>query len=112
MWTNWQYGPVGGLRLQFSAIHGAKGLEADYVFVLGLTTGRYSFPSAIEDDPLIGLVMPAAETFEAAEERRVFYVALTRARRCAFLVTVARMESPFIREMEGRAYEKWVETQD
>jgi DNA helicase IV len=58
-------------------VHSSKGLEADYVIVLRLHTGSYAFPSEISDDPLLQLVMPQAESFPNAEERRLFSVAMT-----------------------------------
>ena len=72
------------LDLTYMTVHGAKGLEADYVVVLGLRAGKYGFPAEIADDPLIDLVLPAAETLPHAEERRLFHVAMTRARRAVF----------------------------
>lgn len=62
-----------------------------------LTAG--GFPSAIEDDPLLTLAMPAAEQFPHAEERRLFYVALTRTRRSVLLLTLTNRESPFLLEL-------------
>ena len=44
--------------MEFSTVHGAKGREADYVIVLDLNDGRWGFPSKIEDDPLLELVLP------------------------------------------------------
>src|SRR5690606_31372465 len=64
------------LNIQFMTIHAAKGLEADYVLVLGLHAGRHSFPARIANDPLLQLVMPAAENWPDAEERRLLYVAI------------------------------------
>ena len=69
------------LNVTFRTVHGSKGLEADYIVIPGLSTGTYGFPSAIADDPVLDLAMPAPEAFPRAEERRLFYVALTRARR-------------------------------
>jgi DNA helicase-4 len=43
--------------------------------------------------------MPAPETFPHAEERRLFYVALTRARRAVVLITHPRQMSPFVIEL-------------
>ncbi len=87
------------LNLQIGTVHGAKGLEADYIVVLGMTKGRYGFPSTIMDDPVLELAMPDGDAFPLAEERRLFYVALTRARRSVLLLTVEHQESPFIKEL-------------
>ena len=85
------------LTVEFSTIHSAKGKEADYVIIAGMVAG--GMPSTIEDDPLLELAMPAGDTFRYAEERRLFYVALTRARRQVLLLTLLYRESPFIVEL-------------
>ncbi|MEW6105111.1 MAG: 3'-5' exonuclease [Bacillota bacterium] len=59
-------------RVRVLTVHQAKGLEFDTVFVAGLS--EYEFPS-----------YPAVRENKEAEERRVFYVAITRARRALFL---------------------------
>lgn len=64
-----------------------------------MATGTYGFPSTIADDPVLDLAMPAPEDFEHAEERRLFYVALTRARRGVVLITPAQRMSPFVIEL-------------
>ncbi len=87
------------LDIQSMTIHKSKGLEADYVIVLGMNSGRHSFPCEIEDDPILKLVMPKAESFEFAEERRLFYVALTRAKRKVILLTQQDRPSRFIKEI-------------
>jgi DNA helicase-4 len=89
----------GKLNIEFKSAHRSKGLEADYVILLGMNSGAFSFPSQIEDDPLLDMVMPVRETFPHAEERRLFYVALTRARHKVVLITRTSRISRFIPEL-------------
>jgi DNA helicase-4 len=87
------------LEITYKTIHGSKGLEADYVVVVNLEFGRHGFPSEIEDDPILNLAMSELETFEHAEESRLLYVALTRAKKQAFLVTKKDRDSMFAVEL-------------
>jgi DNA helicase-4 len=97
-----------GLKVQFRTIHASKGLEADYVIVPNLQTGRFGFPSEISDDPILSLAMADADLYPHAEERRLFYVALTRAKKHVTLITVQGRESPFVVELlaDGRLEER------
>jgi len=92
-----------GLTVAFRTIHGSKGLEADFVIVVGLATGTYGFPTNITDDPVMDLAMPAPESFPHAEERRLLYVALTRARSGVFLVAPLLQLSPFVIELMNQS---------
>ncbi len=87
------------LDVSFRTIHASKGLEADHVVLLNLHRGRTGFPSEIVDDPLLNLVSPDAEPFENAEERRVMYVAMTRARHTLTLMGSATKQSAFVSEL-------------
>ena len=87
------------LDISFSTVHGAKGNEADYVIILNLDKGKYGFPSKIEDDPILDIVIPESDEYEDAEERRLFYVALTRVKGTLFLLSDKYNESPFISEL-------------
>ena len=87
------------LVIDFKTVHASKGLEADHVVILRATSGRMSFPSEIIDDSLLDMVLPASEPFEYAEERRLFYVALTRARVSVTILAVKNTPSVFAREL-------------
>ena len=110
LWRYNQLDPFRGAPPKFEHIevsglsfHRAKGLEADYTILLDVSEGDYGVPSRIEDDELLNLVMPRPETYEFAEERRLFYVALTRASRGVFLLTNSREPSRYIRELSDIA---------
>ncbi len=91
----------GRLRIEFSTVHAAKGREADYVVVLDLRDAQLGFPAQIADDPLLDLVLPPPPGggYPHAEERRLFYVAVTRARRGTYLVADALRPSVFVEEL-------------
>ena len=94
-----------GLCFTYKTIHGSKGLEADYVVVLGLCSGKHGFPSENTDDPLLNLVLSAPERYPNSEERRLMYVAITRAKRQAFLLTEGEPPSCFAEELADESYD-------
>ena len=86
-------------------VHRSKGLEADYVIVNGLTANKSGFPSEIEDDPLLDLVLARPDSYPNAEERRLFYVALTRARHQVHLMVDRIRPSLFALELLNEKYD-------
>ena len=94
-----------GLRFTWMTVHRSKGLEADYAVVLGLCSGKHGFPAEIADDPLLDLVLAAPESHPNAEERRLLYVAITRAKRQVFLFAEGGAPSEFVTEMIDGGYD-------
>lgn len=92
------------LNIKYYTIHRSKGLQADYVFILNNTNKKLGFPSQIEDDPVLKLFESNTESFEFAEERRLMYVALTRAKKFVYLMVENNNKSVFIRELEKDFY--------
>ncbi|NHF66684.1 3'-5' exonuclease [Xanthomonas hortorum] len=100
--TSWQRRFGARLRIEFSTAHSSKGLEAEYVFVLNVVQGTRGFPSQIQDDPALQLAMPAPDPFPFAEERRLFYVAMPRARKQVRFYTLLAQPSQFLVELAKR----------
>jgi DNA helicase IV len=88
-----------GLTISYKTIHSSKGLEADHVILLRADSGRSGFPSEMVDDPLLSLVSPEVEPFDNAEERRVMYVAMTRARQSLTILASEARPSAFVTEL-------------
>lgn len=88
------------LKISFKTIHASKGLEADHVVLLNADSGRTGFPSEIVDDPLLSLVSPEEEAYQNAEERRVMYVAMTRARHTLTILASNARPSSFVTELK------------
>lgn len=102
--------PFYGAKPRFSHIevdtysfHRSKGLQADYTVLVNVSEDNYGVPSQIEDDELLKLVIPKAEQFEYAEERRLFYVALTRCTKACFILAKEQSPSRFIYQLKDLA---------
>lgn len=93
------------VSFELSTVHRAKGLETDYVVLMGLRKAVYGFPSEIADDPLLNVVLSYPEPFPHAEERRLFYVALTRARHAVHLIADRVNPSAFAAELASGSYD-------
>lgn len=90
------------LKMSFITAHKSKGLQADYVFIINNKKSRMGFPSKIQDVPILNLLLDNCDQFPYAEERRLFYVALTRAKKKAYLLTANGKESEFAMELKQR----------
>ncbi len=87
------------LFIQNKTIHASKGLEAKVVFILGLTEGGGGFPDVWLEDRIFQVIKKANHDLLLEEERRLFYVAITRAKDKLFLITEKGKESSFLKEI-------------
>ena len=94
------------VKLSFLTAHSSKGLSADNVIIINAKDEMFGFPSQIEDDPVLRLVVSYDDSYNYAEERRLFYVALTRTKNRVFIITPENRPSEFIKELlnENKLY--------
>lgn len=89
---------IGNRKIEFLTVHKSKGLEADYVILLQCNKDTYGFPSLINDDPILNYVLTQSDQFPYGEERRLFYVAITRAKIKTLVLYDKRFPSVFVDE--------------
>jgi len=89
---------IGGREIEFLTVHKSKGLEADYVILLQCNKDTYGFPSLVNDDPVLNYVLTKSDQFPYGEERRLFYVAITRAKIKTIVLYDNRFPSVFVNE--------------
>lgn len=87
------------VKLNFMTAHSSKGLTAENVIIINAKDETYGFPSKVDDDPVLNLVVSFDTSYNYAEERRLFYVALTRTKNRVFIVTPDKRPSEFIKEL-------------
>lgn len=88
------------MNIRYRTVHKSKGLEADYVILINLKDDLTGFPNKMINDEIIDLFFNTAhENIEFAEERRLFYVALTRTKNDIYLLTQENFHSSFIKEL-------------
>jgi DNA helicase-4 len=92
------------LKIEQHSLHTAKGKEADYVVIMGLDNSKNGFPSRKLTHPLLEALLPTVEPFSDAEERRLFYVAMTRAKHRCYLLTDMNKASDFVKELLADDY--------
>lgn len=89
-----------GKTISFLTVHKSKGLEAGTVILLNCNSGSYGFPSTVSDDPVLFYLLSTTDQYQFGEERRAFYVAITRAKNELHLFYNPHTVSPFISEID------------
>ncbi|WP_145558867.1 DNA helicase IV [Yersinia mollaretii] len=87
------------LTIDFMTIHASKGQQADYVIIAGLHEGSDGFPAVARESILEDVLLPAPEDFPDAEERRLLYVAMTRAKHQVWLLQDTAKPSVFVHQL-------------
>lgn len=87
------------MNITFMTAHSSKGLGRDNIIVINGKNGTYGFPSKIENDPVLRLVTQHDDAIEYAEERRLFYVAMTRTKNRVFFIAPQDRPSEFLLEL-------------
>ena len=88
------------LKITFMTAHASKGLGYDNVIVINGKNETYGFPSKIENDPVLNYVVKHDDSIEAAEERRLFYVAMTRTKNRVYFIAPEQNPSEFLLEIK------------
>lgn len=92
------YVTYGQRQMSFMTVHQSKGLECDYIILLSCNGGTIGFPSQISDSPLLKYVLSEPDAYAFSEERRVFYVGITRAKKHTWVLYDMNNPSPFVKE--------------
>lgn len=89
------------LNINFMSVHKSKGLEEDNVILINLENSIVGFPNQMIDNPLLNFVINDSDQFPNGEERRLFYVALTRTKNNVYLLVPEIDKSEFVVELEN-----------
>jgi len=93
------------LKIRYLTMHKSKGLEEENVIIINLEDKLLGFPNKIVDSKMLRFVSSSFDKFPYSEERRLFYVALTRTKNYTFLLVPKNNESKFVSELK-RNYKK------
>lgn len=91
------------VNIEYRTVHQSKGLECDNVILINLKNWKVGFPNKMVDDPVLNFVKRNGDSFSYAEERRLFYVALTRTKNNVYLLAPYFKSSVFVQELKTDA---------
>jgi DNA helicase-4 len=95
---------INNAKIKYWTFHSSKGLEADYCILVGFSQGKAGFPNSNKQEALVAALLPSLDTFPHSEERRLLYVALTRAKKKSYLIADPMAPSVFINELLSPKY--------
>lgn len=87
------------IAINYMTAHKSKGLEEENVIIINLSNAILGFPNKIKNDKILRFVSSNYEKYMYAEERRLFYVALTRTKNKVYLLVPLENKSIFIKEL-------------
>lgn len=93
------------LTITFNTVHASKGLEDEFVVVVNADNARLGFPNKMEDDAILNLVLSSETNYPFAEERRLWYVALTRTKNYTYILANKFSPSNFVEEIKNQCEE-------
>ena len=99
--TDGPYVTYGNRRMKFMTVHQSKGLECDYIILMNCNSGTLGFPADIADNPILRFVLSEPDQYDFSEERRLFYVGITRAKKHTWVIYDENKPSPFVKEFLG-----------
>lgn len=88
------------IKMTYLTVHRSKGLEEENIIIINLTNKKTGFPNKIQDNKILKYVSCKEDNYKYAEERRLFYVAITRTKNITYLLTPEKNESIFITELK------------
>ena len=92
------YVTYGTRRMHYMTVHQSKGLESDFIILLNCNGGTLGFPSQISDNPVLKYVLSEPDAYAFSEERRIFYVGITRAKKHTWVLYEKNNPSLFVQE--------------
>lgn len=96
---------INDIKIRYLTVHRSKGLEEDNIILINLTDNKLGFPSKITNDEILNYVLTKEDNYPYSEERRLFYVALTRTKNNVYMFVDKNNESIFVKELINNSKE-------
>ena len=96
---------INDIKIRYLTVHRSKGLEEDNIILINLTDNKLGFPSKITNDEILNYVLNKEDNYPYSEERRLFYVALTRTKNNVYMFVDKNNESIFVKELINNSKE-------